>query len=136
MKISVKKYAEALAVSLYGEKDQGVADGKIQNLLGLLQRRKKGKLINRLPNVFKAVWQEMNKEMEVKVTFPHEPSKADVEEFSVSLSEIFKKKVIIDVVVNEKIIGGVKLEFGEYVVDSTVVKNLETLKNKLVSSNK
>lgn len=136
MKISVKKYAEALAVSLYGEKDKGVADSKIQNLLALLQKRKKGKLIKRLPSVFRAVWQSMNKEMDVKATFPHEPSKHEIDGFEASLSETFKKKVHIDVVVNEKIIGGVKLEFGEYVVDGTVVKNLEILKNKLVLSNK
>jgi F-type H+-transporting ATPase subunit delta len=136
MKISVKKYAEALAVSLHGEKDKSVADGKIQNLLALLQRRKKGKLIKRLPSVFRYVWQNMNKEMDVKATFSHEPSEQEIDEFAASLSKTFGKKVNVEVVVNEKVIGGVKLEFGEYVVDGTVVKNLEILKNKLVSSNK
>jgi F-type H+-transporting ATPase subunit delta len=136
MKISVKKYAEALAASLYGEKDKGVADEKIHNLLGLLQRKKKGKLIRRLPDIFKKVWQEKNKQMEMKATFSAEPGKQEVDDFAASLSETFDRKVSIDVVVDESIIGGVKLEFGEYVVDSTVVKNLEILKNKLVSSNK
>lgn len=136
MKISVKKYAEALAASLYEEKDKGVVDGKIQNLLALLQKRKKGKLIRRLPDVFKKVWQEKNKQMEMKATFPSEPTKKEVDDFAASLSETFDRDVSINVVVDESIIGGVKLEFGEYVVDGTVVKNLEILKNKLVSSNK
>jgi F-type H+-transporting ATPase subunit delta len=135
MKISVKKYAEALATSLHGEKDEHVANEKIKNLLGLLQRRKKGKLIRRLPDVFKKIWQEKNKQMEVKVTFPSEPAKKDVEDFSVQLSHTFGKEVLMEIAVDPDIIGGVKLEFGEYVVDSTVVKNLEILKNKLVSSN-
>lgn len=136
MKISVKKYAEALAASLHEEKDKGVVDEKIQNLLNMLQRRKKGKLIRRLPEVFKKVWQEKNKQMEMKATFPSEPSKQEVADFAKALGETFDREVSINVLVDESIIGGVKLEFGEYVVDSTVVKNLEILKNKLVSSNK
>ncbi|MFA6917341.1 MAG: F0F1 ATP synthase subunit delta [Candidatus Gracilibacteria bacterium] len=136
MKISVKKYAEALTASLYGEKDRGVANEKIQNLLSLLQRKKKGKLIRRLPEVFRKIWQERNKQMEVKATFSKEPSKNEVTEFAESLSKTFDKEVVVNVAVDEAIIGGVKLEFGEYVVEGTVVKNLEILKNKLVSSNK
>ncbi|MFA7685329.1 MAG: F0F1 ATP synthase subunit delta [Candidatus Gracilibacteria bacterium] len=135
MKISVKKYAEALAASLYEEKDKSVVDGKIQNLLGLLQRKKKGKLIRRLPDVFKKVWQEKNGQMEMTATFPSEPNKQEVDDFVTSLSKTFDRKVSINVVVDASIIGGVKLSFGEYVVDGTVVKNLEILKNKLVSSN-
>lgn len=131
MKISVKKYAEALAMSLHGELEKGVVDGKIKNLLVILQRKKKGKLIKRLPEVFKKIWQEKNKQMEVKATFPAEPKKTEVEDFATKLSRTFGKEVTVNVAVDESVIGGVKLEFGEYVVDGTVTKNLEILKNRL-----
>lgn len=131
MKISVKKYAQALSRSL--EEDRSNPDQKIQNFLAFLQGKKKGKLIKRLPSVFKKIWLDKNNQMEVKVTFPYEPKDSEVKAFADVLSKAMNKEVLIQTAVNEKIIGGVKLEFGEYVIDATVLKNLEILKSNLIS---
>ena len=131
MKISVKKYAQALALSL--EEDRSKAVEKIRDFLLFLQVKKKGKLIKRLPSVFREIWLDKNNQMEVKVTFPYEPKEAEVSDFAEVLSKAMDKEVLIEADVDEKIIGGVKLEFGEYVVDGTVLKNLEILKSKLIS---
>ena len=132
MKISTKKYAEALAQSLKGAKSEEESVTKMRDFLSLLQRKKKTRILKRFLPVFNEIWHEMRGELEVKLVLPYEAEGAEKRDLSEKLGKIFNKKVILNTEVEEGVIGGMRLEFGEYILDGTVKKNLEILKNKLI----
>ncbi len=134
MKVSVKKYALALALSLKGEKDETLCDEKIHNFLKLLQKRKKLKLAKRLMPAFKKEWYRLSEKVEVNVTIPYKFSEKEEAELIELLKEAFKKDVILEVKVDEKIIGGLKMQIDEYVIDGTLEKNLEMLKTRMTGT--
>jgi F-type H+-transporting ATPase subunit delta len=135
MKVSIKKYAEALAQVLEKEKDPKEAKEKIRNLLKLLTKRKQGKLIKQLPEVFKKVWLRRKGQLEIKVTLPYKPTDQERLKIVKSLSEALKKDVILTTKTDEAVLGGMKIEFEDYIIDGTVLKNLEMLKTSLTNTN-
>jgi F-type H+-transporting ATPase subunit delta len=133
MKTSITKYAQALTAVLKDETDQESINEKIQNFLKLLVKKKDTKLIKSFMPEFRAVWLESKGQLEVKVTLPYEQSAEESEELAKALSKALEKEVIISVKVDENVIGGMKLEFEDYVIDGTVLKNLQTLKYNLIN---
>ncbi len=133
MKISITKYAQALAGVLKDDTDQESINEKIQNFLKLLVKNKDAKLIKRFVPEFRAIWLKSKGQLEVNVTLPYEQSAEESEELAKSLSGVLGKEVIIAVKIDENVIGGMKLEFGDYVIDGTVLKNLQTLKYNLIN---
>lgn len=134
MKVSLRKYAEALSESLINEKDDKIAAGKIQNLLKLLTKRKQSKLIRQLPETFKAIWLKKHKKMEVSVVLAEKPSEEEMKNITRLLADAFQKEVILSTRVNPQIIGGMKLEFGDCVIDNTVAANLVKFKHHLITA--
>lgn len=133
MKVSIRKYAEALAESLKREEGKADADEKIGNFLKILRKSRKTKLLRRFFAVFEKVWMEKNNQLGVKAVFPSNPSDSEKSKIERSFSESFGKDVILSVSVDEKMIGGLKLMFDDYVVDGSIRKNLEILKTKLIN---
>lgn len=122
-------------MSLKGDEDDVLYKEKINNFLRLLQKRKKLKLTKRFVQAFKDEWYKIIKKIEVKATVPHRLDEAEKEDLIKLLRSAFEKEVILDVHVDNGIIGGLKLEAGEYVIDGTLVKNLEMLKAQIIFSN-
>jgi len=133
MKVSIRKYAEALTHSLKEEKGQS-SEQKIQDLLGLLRRRKRSRYVKRFYGVFKKIWQDSNNQVSARIVLPYQPDEKELRALEVSLGEVMGKTVMLDVVVNEEVLGGMRLEFGDYIIDGTVLKNLELMGNKLKNS--
>lgn len=131
MKISLKKYAEALAVVLEKEKDSGQAAQKINNILKLLARRKQSRLIKGLPEVFRKIWLEKQKKVELTATTPYESSEEDLKDLTKLIKDVLQKEVFIKNKVDKNIIGGIKLEFDDYIVDATLATDLKNLKQKI-----
>lgn len=133
MKVSIKKYAQALAEVLEKEKDPKEVKQKMQNLLRILTKRKQGKLIKELPEAFKKAWMSQKGQLEVKVTLPYKPTDQDKLSIVRLLSDALKKEVIVTIEVDEEVLGGMKIEFGDYVIDGTILKNLEMLKTTIAN---
>ena len=119
--------------ALENDKDASSLPAKVKNLLFLLRKKKQGKIIKRFYGAFKEEWQNRRGEIEIKVILPSKPAQEEVSELESSLGEVFEGKAILDIRVDEKLIGGMKLEFGEYVVDGSLARNLARLESKLIS---
>lgn len=119
--------------SLASGKDVASVSAKVKNLVAILRKRKQGKIMKRFYGVFKEEWQSRRGEVEIKVVLPSKPTKEDVVELEATLGEAFGGKVILNVSVDEKLIGGMKLEVGEYVVDGSIARNLSRLEVQLNS---
>ncbi|PIZ75522.1 ATP synthase F1 subunit delta [Candidatus Peregrinibacteria bacterium CG_4_10_14_0_2_um_filter_38_24] len=134
MRISLKKYAQALTDSLHGEKDSAVINERIQNLLKLLVKRKQSKLIKQFAPVFFSEWMKKNGKVFCKVTVPYELNDAETEDLEKLLSSALNRKASIEVKVDADIIGGMKIEFEDYIIDGTVLTGLKTLKSQIVNA--
>ncbi|HPU94706.1 MAG TPA: ATP synthase F1 subunit delta [Candidatus Gracilibacteria bacterium] len=133
MKVQLRKYALALAQSLKTEKDKNEIERKIQNLFKILVKNKQGKSITRFEKEFGNVWREVNGQLEATVTLPYEPSDEDKMSLMKLLGEALNKEIILNVKVDENVIGGMKIEFDDCIIDATVQKNLELLKQSINS---
>lgn len=133
MKVQLRKYALALAQSLKVEKDKNEIERKIQNLFKILVKNKQGKSIGRFEKEFGNVWREVNGQLEATVTLPYEPSDEDKMSLMKLLGEALNKEIILNVKVDENVIGGMKIEFDDCIIDATVQKNLELLKQSINS---
>ncbi len=133
MKVQLRKYALALAQSLKVEKDKNEIERKIQNLFKILVKNKQGKSITRFEKEFGNVWREVNGQLEATVTLPYEPSDEDKMSLMKLLGEALNKEIILNVKVDENVIGGMKIEFDDCIIDATVQKNLELLKQSINS---
>jgi len=133
MKVSIRKYAEALTHSLKDKKGHA-SDETIQDLLQLLRKRKRSRYIKRFYETFKNVWMDHNNQISARVILPYQPEEKELKDLEKSLSEVMGKTVMLEVAVKEDVIGGMRLEFGDYIIDGTVLKNLEMMGNKLKNS--
>ena len=134
MKITTIKYAQALVEALKDEKDQKVIDERIQNLIKILVRRKQTTTLKRLPEIFTTLWMREQGQLEVKLTLPYEPTDKDKLKLVRGLGESLNKEIILDIHVDEAVLGGMKIEFEDYVIDGTISKSLETLKANLTNT--
>lgn len=134
MKISLKKYAQALAQSLYGEEDSAKINERIENLLKLLVKRKQSKLVKQFTLVFFREWMEKNGKVFCKVTVPYDLNDRETEDLQKLLSDALNKKVSIKVKTDSSVIGGMKIEFDDYIIDGTVITGLKTLKSQIVNA--
>lgn len=134
MKITARKYAQALVEVLKNEKDQKEINEKIQNLIKILVKRKEGKTLKRFQAIFKTLWMREKGQLEVKLTLPYKPNDADKLKLIKSLGASLDKEIILNVIIDEAVIGGMKLEFEDYVIDGTVAKSLEMLKANLTNT--
>jgi len=133
MRISLKKYAQALTESLYGEEDGAKINERIQNLLRILVRRKQGKLVKQLTQAFFTEWMKKNGKVFCKVTLPYEPDDAETKGLEKLLSDALDKKATISVKIDPSVIGGMKIEFDDCIIDGTVLTGLKTLKSQIVN---
>lgn len=67
-----------------------------------------------------------------RVTVARAASDADTAAIAAALSKALKKDVVPHVAVDERILGGVIVKFGDTVMDGSVRKRLETLRNRMV----
>ncbi len=134
MRISLKKYAQALADSLYGEKDSDTVNERIENLLNILKKRKQGKLVKQFSQAFFSQWMKKNGKVFASVTVPYEINDAETKDLEKLLSDALNRKASIKVKIDPNIIGGMKIEFDEYIIDGTVLTGLKTLKSQIVNA--
>ncbi|MBT3865297.1 hypothetical protein HOE67_02665 [Candidatus Peregrinibacteria bacterium] len=135
MKVSTQKYAKALVASIKDEKDKKVIDERIQNLIKILVKRKETKSLKRFPEIFKQLWMREKGQLEVALTLPYKPNDKDKMKLVKLLGDALNKEVILNINVDEAVLGGMKLAFGEYVIDGTVARTLELLKSNISNTN-
>jgi F-type H+-transporting ATPase subunit delta len=58
----------------------------------------------------------------------------DRERVARELSRRLEKEVRVSVVVDPRILGGLKLQYGDHIVDASVATRLEQLRRKLAAS--
>ncbi len=130
MKFSVKKFAQALYLASL-DKDKKELDQVIDNFFKLLRQSKQ---LTKAPQILVAL-DEVRREAEnkilVTVSSRNHLSKAQLQTISKYCQKMFNQEPEIEEVIDENIIGGVKLKYGDTELDATVNQKLKILQNHL-----
>ncbi|MDX9970928.1 MAG: F0F1 ATP synthase subunit delta [Candidatus Gracilibacteria bacterium] len=134
MNISINKYSKALSSVLNREDSMEITDKSIENFLKLVERKKQRKILKRFFSVFEKNWQEKNNEINVVLSSAFEMDKETVQILSEFLQEHLNKKPVFRTNIDKSLLGGIKLEFDDKILDLSVRKNLEILRNKFLEN--
>ena len=103
----------------------------VRNLLFILIEKRRERILDSLPDVFKEVAGRIKGVTHVKVqtAFPLPESK--LIKLKENLEELTKKTVELETEVNKDIIGGIIIRIGNKIIDGSVINNLKNLKKNL-----
>jgi len=104
------------------------ADPEFQNFLELLIEKHRVPAVFRIRRVYDEMWQKENKLLEVTVTSAIALDPAIAEQVGAEVERQTGKKVELTSRVDEDIIGGLVLQVGNMVLDSSIRNNLEKLR--------
>ena len=75
---------------------------------------------------------EHNKKLEAKILSAFELLDNQKESIKERLEKKFNKKVVLSCIVDKTLIGGVTISIGDHVIDGSIKRNLEILKNSIL----
>jgi F-type H+-transporting ATPase subunit delta len=104
------------------------ADERIVNFLELLAERHRMPALFRIRREFDALWAEENQLLPVTVTSAVELDKGVVDDIGKRIQEQTGRKVELSSNVDPDVLGGLKLQVGNMVLDGTVRNRLERRK--------
>ena len=122
------------------EKKKGVtqivsdADERLTNFLELLAERHRMPALFRIRRSFDAMWAEENKLLPVSVTSAVELDEGIVEEIGKEIEEQTGRRVELSASVDPDVLGGLRLQVGNMVLDATVRNRLEQLRKQVAKA--
>jgi F-type H+-transporting ATPase subunit delta len=120
-----------------GEKQKGVtsivteADERFVNFLELLAERHRMPALFRIKREFDALWADENQLLPVTVTSAVELDEGLVDEIGKRIQDQTGRKVELSSNVDPDVLGGLKVQVGNMVLDGTVRNRLERLRKQV-----
>lgn len=127
MRYSPKQYAKALYESLKEAKEDEV-DLVFKNFYGILLRNNDLKIINKIIEKIEEIDKEKRGVVEVEVTGAKEIDKDLVSK----LRNLIGKKAEIQEKVDPSLIGGLKIQINDLLIDGSIKAKLNKLKRSLI----
>ena len=119
------------------EKKDGVrrivsdADERLVNFLELLAERHRMPVLFRIRRSFDAMWAEENRLLPVTVTSAVELDQGLVEDIGTRIGEQTGRRVELSSSVDPDVLGGLRVQVGNMVLDATVRNRLEQLRKQV-----
>ena len=130
-KITPKQYAQSLYEALQG-KTALEAEKIFDNWLRLIWQNKNWKNLNKIVASFKKYYWRAQNLIEASAVFAHQPSEPEKIKFIKWLENYTAKKIILASSVDEKLIGGVVVNFDDSILDASVLNQLNNLHQTLI----
>ena len=122
------------------EKKDGVgrivsdADERLTNFLELLAERHRMPALFRIRRRFDDLWAEENKLLAVTVTSATELDSSVVEDIGSQIEKQTGRKVELSSKVDPDVLGGLRLQVGNMVLDATIRQRLEQLRKQVAKA--
>jgi F-type H+-transporting ATPase subunit delta len=135
--IEIQKYLESYFVSdeeKFRLIDELTKPYKSENLSNFLKLLAKKHLIYQFKDIVKEVTKLLNEELDIDEGFVYSTeqlSPKQVEKIEEAIAKKLGKKVELKNVIDERLIGGVRVVIHDHVYDGSIKYKLETLKNNL-----
>ena len=106
----------------------------VKNLLYILVDKRRERMLNFLPDVFKGVAGRIRGVVSVKVQTVFPLTETRLDKLKENLEKLTKKKVELETEVNKEIIGGMVIRIENKIIDGSVVNHLKNLKKNLLKT--
>jgi F-type H+-transporting ATPase subunit delta len=122
------------------EKKEGVtrivtdADERLVNFLELLAERHRMPVLFRIRRSFDGMWAEENRLLPVTVTSAVELDQGLVDEIGSRIQEQTGRRVELSSEIDPQVLGGLRLQVGNMVLDATVRNRLERIRKQVVKA--
>ena len=101
------------------------------NFIGVIIRKNRVNYLLDIINSFENLIASLRGEKSAIITSATELSDAEVKDIKIKLKEKFDSDFIIDVKIDPKLIGGLKIQVGSQMIDSSIKNQLQLLKEKM-----
>ena len=101
------------------------------NFIGVIIRKNRVNYLLDIINSFENLIASLRGEKSAIITSATELSDAEVKDIKIKLKEKFDSDFIIDVKIDSKLIGGLKIQVGSQMIDSSIKNQLQLLKEKM-----
>ena len=112
----------------------GLLDGEAVNLARMLIEARRVRDAGEIEQEFQRLSDEASGRVRATVTTAVELAPADRDRVAAELSKRLGKEITLKVVVDASIIGGLKLQYGDRLVDASVATRLQQLRRRLAAS--
>ena len=101
------------------------------NFIGVIIRKNRVNYLLDIINSFENLIASLRGEKSAVITSATELSDAEVKDIKIKLKEKFDSDFIIDVKIDPRLIGGLKIQVGSQMIDSSIKNQLQLLKEKM-----
>lgn len=131
MKITATQYAKALYATTAGKSEKDIAD-LVSNLAKVLVKNRQMKLFSKITQKFTEIWNQEKGIAEAEITSREELHTELRNKVNKYVKEKYQaKEVILRSIIDEKIQGGIIIRVGDEILDGSVRRQLQELKNNL-----
>jgi F-type H+-transporting ATPase subunit delta len=106
----------------------------VKNLLYILVDKRRERMLDYLPDVFKGVARRIRGVVSVKVQTAFPLTETRLVKLKENLEKLTKKKVELETEVNNEIIGGMVIRIENKIIDGSVINHLKNLKKNLLKT--
>ncbi len=106
----------------------------VKNLLYILVDKRRERMLDFLPDVFKGVARRIRGVVSVKVQTAFPLTETRLGKLKRNLEKMTKKTVEIETEINKEIIGGMIIRIENNIIDGSVVNHLKNLKKNLLKT--
>jgi F-type H+-transporting ATPase subunit delta len=106
----------------------------VKNLLYILVDKRRERMLDYLPDVFKGVARRIRGVVSVKVQTAFPLTETRLVKLKENLEKLTKKKVELETEVNKEIIGGMIIRIENKIIDGSVINHLKNLKKNLLKT--
>lgn len=133
MKITTNQYARAL-YEMTANRPEKEVNGLISNFVKILEKNRQTKMLSKIAKRFGKVWDKENKVVEAEGISAHKLDKKMLEKIEKFIKNKYDaKEVVLKNKVDEKIKGGIIMRVEDEIIDGSIIRQLENLKNDLIN---
>lgn len=127
MKVTIKQYARIL-LDISDNGDSAIIQSKLKNFFSILQKNKDASKIKQIVKEFVILWNEKNNIVDLKIiTAKKIESEIMQDVLNILQEKFFGKKISMQNVVDEKIIGGLIIKNQDKIMDLSIQKQLKEI---------
>ena len=131
MKITVNQYAKALYEAT-NEKPQKEIDGLVSNFFKVLKKNNQMNLVGKIMEKFSELHDKKNGIVKASVTSVKKLDEKMIGEIEKFVAKKYEaKKVVLENKIDAKIKGGIVLQVGDEMVDASVMRKIQDLRECL-----
>lgn len=109
------------------------ADDDIEHLIVYILEKNRISLTKNILDEFLRIYYKKNNIVDIKATFTRRLTDEEYERLKKNLEKRTQKEVNLDIIIDKKIIGGGIIKIGDQVIDGSLRKDLQKLKQRTLS---